>query len=578
MALVYVSSTFSDLQDCRRSVERALARLQHTVRAMEDYVARDDRPLDACLKDVAACDLYIGIFAHRYGCIPADARANPENLSITELEYRTAKAAGKPCLIFVLDKTAAWLPDYMDSYTTENESGRRIKAFRDELMKDRLVSPFKNAGELAELASAAVANWERDSGKAAADQPGRATTFRQIGFHVLLAYSDHDEPAARLWTSALQRKGLSRIRLLPQALLATRALDFAALEQEATDCQCAIALLSATTIDQLRTAPAADTVFSLLDARTGCLIAVTDVAPATLGGWSFSRIVQSPLQPAIDPSTEAVGETIDEIRRRCPTLAIKSVVGLPFVVVAMTRTDAGQIDRDPKALEDTLPRASFERFLELRNSLTTPAASWTERYGPSRLDWRPLGGASTIGAILRDIVNRLNEGEDRPAGDRRIKLQYYPIDPIVKRDELLRPMYRMLAQSGCVAIVDELTLFDSKVRSQMEAFVNSPQVSVITVAPMSPARGAMEEFLEQEARRRLTAPYNRFELDFDPRCEFGIEEERRLKRWLHSSLPDAVTRLREPSRDPQRLATFKAQVRAERQGFDDVLFPQGGKR
>src|SRR5207245_7263654 len=124
--------------------------------------------------------------------------------------------------------------------------------------------------------------------------------------------------------------------------------------------------------------------------------------------------------------------------------------------------------------------------------------------------------------------------------------------------ERLRPGYRMLAESGCVAIVDELTLFDSNVRSQMEAFVNSPQVSVITVAPKAPARGAMEEFLEQEARRRLTAPYNRFELDFDPRCEFGIEEERRLKRWLHSSLPDAVTRLRQPSRDPQRLATFRA--------------------
>ncbi len=38
--------------------------------AMEDYVATDQRPTEKCLADVAASDLYIGIFAWRYGYIP----------------------------------------------------------------------------------------------------------------------------------------------------------------------------------------------------------------------------------------------------------------------------------------------------------------------------------------------------------------------------------------------------------------------------------------------------------------------------------------------------------------------------
>ena len=59
---------------------RALRELGHDVVAMEDYVASDQRPLAKCLADVAACDLYVGIFAHRYGHIPD--QNNPERRSI----------------------------------------------------------------------------------------------------------------------------------------------------------------------------------------------------------------------------------------------------------------------------------------------------------------------------------------------------------------------------------------------------------------------------------------------------------------------------------------------------------------
>ena len=86
MAKIYISSTPSDLEECREAVYRMLRRMQHNVIAMEDYVARDQLPLDKCLDDVAACDVYIGIFAWRYGYIPDED--NPAQKSITELEFR----------------------------------------------------------------------------------------------------------------------------------------------------------------------------------------------------------------------------------------------------------------------------------------------------------------------------------------------------------------------------------------------------------------------------------------------------------------------------------------------------------
>ena len=143
----YVSSTFEDLRDCRAEVRLALSRLGVTDVAMEYYVAEPERPLERCLRDIAECDLYIGLFAWRYGYIPPG-----EDRSITELEYRTAAAAGKPALIFILREEASWPRTQMDRDPT------RIETLREELGRDRLCSFFSTPQELAGLVSAAVHN------------------------------------------------------------------------------------------------------------------------------------------------------------------------------------------------------------------------------------------------------------------------------------------------------------------------------------------------------------------------------------------------------------------------------------
>ncbi len=160
MAKIYLSSTYSDLIEAREAVYKALRRMRHDVLAMEDYVAKDDRPLDVCLADVKHSDLYIGIFAWRYGFVPLDD--NPEQKSITELEYRTALQEGKHTLIFLLEEKALWLPGMMDVFTGDNSKGERIVALRKELGLQKTVSFFKSTSDLVEKLSAAVNNWERE--------------------------------------------------------------------------------------------------------------------------------------------------------------------------------------------------------------------------------------------------------------------------------------------------------------------------------------------------------------------------------------------------------------------------------
>jgi tetratricopeptide (TPR) repeat protein len=154
MVRIYVSSTYGDLKQHREQVYHALRELGHDVVAMEDYVATDRRPVAKCLADVAACQLYVGIFAHRYGYIPE--HENPQGWSITELEYRHAEAQGMPRLVFMLDEAAPWQLAWVDAVTSQGGQGARIRALREELGRERLVSFFSSAEELARKVSAAV--------------------------------------------------------------------------------------------------------------------------------------------------------------------------------------------------------------------------------------------------------------------------------------------------------------------------------------------------------------------------------------------------------------------------------------
>jgi hypothetical protein len=151
---IYVSSTYSDLKNYREEVYHTLRQLRHDVIAMEDYVATDQRPLDKCLNDVATCDIYVGIFAWRYGYIPD--QDNPEQRSITELEYRKAGEVGIPRLIFILKDDASWPTTLTDYKTGEGDRGKCIETFRNELMKEKTVSFFENPDDLARLVSVAV--------------------------------------------------------------------------------------------------------------------------------------------------------------------------------------------------------------------------------------------------------------------------------------------------------------------------------------------------------------------------------------------------------------------------------------
>ena len=103
---VFVSSTFADLKAYRNAVESAIRRLGGIDVAMEHFGAQDSYPKDECVRLLKEeTDVYVGIFAYRYGFVPAG-----EQQSLTEIEYRTASEVHLPRLIYLVDESAPWLP------------------------------------------------------------------------------------------------------------------------------------------------------------------------------------------------------------------------------------------------------------------------------------------------------------------------------------------------------------------------------------------------------------------------------------------------------------------------------------
>lgn len=149
MKHVFVSSTFIDLEQYRAKVIEAL-RIQDLVDiAMETFGARDDRADNECVKLISEkTDIFVGIYAYRYGYIP-----DGSDVSITELEYIHAVDRNIPTLVYLVDKDAPWIPQYID----EGEPKERLDRFKKRLKKARICGFFKSPEDLAMQISSDVA-------------------------------------------------------------------------------------------------------------------------------------------------------------------------------------------------------------------------------------------------------------------------------------------------------------------------------------------------------------------------------------------------------------------------------------
>lgn len=136
---VFISSTFSDLEDERFAVMKAIMGIDCIPAGMEDFPAFDEAQLTYIKRVIDESDYYILIIGGRYGSL------DEEGVSFTEREYRYAKGRGKPILAFIHSDT-----DSLSLKNSEKDPDNiaKLSSFRDEVSKNRIVKYWSRPEEL----------------------------------------------------------------------------------------------------------------------------------------------------------------------------------------------------------------------------------------------------------------------------------------------------------------------------------------------------------------------------------------------------------------------------------------------
>jgi Domain of unknown function (DUF4062) len=558
---VYLSSTFQDLEPFRAKVGRSLRMGNKHVIGMEDYAAADERPLDRCRADVEATDVYVGIFAYRYGFIPATD--NPESKSITELEYRHARGK-KPCLIFLHDEDGPWLRKFSDDVTGEGERGARIDALRKELGENHSVGFFKSEDHLAALVTAAILNLETTKPAGATPEPSKkAPDKRQITRDVLVAHAASDDSAVLALFNELSPDpgGLSSL-LAPRALFARTEDDFLNLDRDVQTCDVAVAALSEITLSQMDQEPKyVSQALDILRSRTGSLLGLCLTAGAVQGAakWNFDQVIDVSGYPG---SGIGLIQSLKQALGARRTVSTVPVIGVPLVIAAMTASEAAGLYANPGKVGYELGGKVQERFEELKTALGQALLS---RYGSTRGECRSPGSQLTLTALSLQAIQRLARAKNSRLQGRAIKLQRYSFEGLVSGPPELRLLYREMSDAGCILVVDELSLFHPEVRRALaqSPMVTSPHTAILTVSPFPAYAHAQAQILREELKAQLRGVFDRFESDYDPQCELNVGDECRVRRWLHQSLPETLKVLRTPRAIPEQLAIFAQELHAE---------------
>jgi len=140
---VFVSSTFTDLQEERQAAVSAILKSGHIPAGMELFTAGDKSQWETIKRWIDESDIYVLILGGRYGSIEEES-----GLSYTELEYNYALETGKPLFSIVISED--YLKDKVKEKgieVIEQENPQLLKAFR-KTVTSYMVSFFKSMTEI----------------------------------------------------------------------------------------------------------------------------------------------------------------------------------------------------------------------------------------------------------------------------------------------------------------------------------------------------------------------------------------------------------------------------------------------
>ena len=144
---VFVSSTFKDLVEERKSVIWQLQSMGYIAVGMEAFPSSSDNAWKVITRQIDMSDYYVLILKNTYGSAAEDG------ISYTEKEYDYAVSKGMPVLAFMFNGKVKKNVDY----DANKEAEAKLQKFRSKVDKHHTRTTWKNADELNSRVAAAIA-------------------------------------------------------------------------------------------------------------------------------------------------------------------------------------------------------------------------------------------------------------------------------------------------------------------------------------------------------------------------------------------------------------------------------------
>jgi hypothetical protein len=165
---VFLSSTSRDLKKYRDRLRDVILNAGAFPIAMEEFDAGSANALQKCHDEVSRAEIFIGVYAHRYGFAPGahmtwttrdgEVRAGDGVTSITEWEYRWARERRLPMLLYVVadededGEPLPWVAQYIDGEPERS----RLMAFKQAIMTEHVVGFFRSPDDLGRQVAGAL--------------------------------------------------------------------------------------------------------------------------------------------------------------------------------------------------------------------------------------------------------------------------------------------------------------------------------------------------------------------------------------------------------------------------------------
>lgn len=154
---IFVSSTYLDLINERNKAISTIDRIGQAI-AMEKWFAKAEAPKELVLNKLKEFNALILILGSKYGSINED-----EGISITEIEYNTAKTLGLPVFVFIKSNSKGnW-----KSEEKNEEVNKKINAFKNRLdseVEKNYRRTFETPQELSTEILGAIREYEIENG------------------------------------------------------------------------------------------------------------------------------------------------------------------------------------------------------------------------------------------------------------------------------------------------------------------------------------------------------------------------------------------------------------------------------